>query len=501
MRPIPLLACAALMAAWPASVALAATEACRLRGVEHEARCGIVQRPLDPARPDGPQIDIHYAVLPALARLKKPDPVFFFAGGPGQSTIDLAGPMGRLMARLGNRRDIVLIDQRGTGRSAPLDCEPPDPTAPLRDMADPARQRAELARCRTQLESLPHGDLRQYTTTIAMADADAVRRALGADRVNLVGASYGTRAALEYLRQFPQAVRRVVLDGVAPPDMALPQGLAVDGQAAFDAMAASCAADFACATHYPEVHKAWRTVLASLPRDVTVPHPVTGREERMRLTEGVAVGLLRLPLYVPALASALPLAISDAAEGRFGTLVGLAGATMGRRGALELSQGMHFSVVCAEDVPRMTADGIAQAAARAPDFGDTLSALYSDVCADWPRGQVPAAFYAVPAAPVATLVLSGGIDPVTPPRHGARVTQALGAKARHVVVPNAGHGVMAIGCMRDALYRFVDAESDDDALTVDTACVERIPRPPAFQPVRPETAAAAGAASAKEGAR
>ena len=482
----------AALAAPAASAAEAAAEPallqpCRLRGVEHEARCGAVVRPLDPTRPDGPTIEVRFAVLPALARRKHPDPVFLLAGGPGQSAIEIAGAVEQLMARLVNRRDIVLVDQRGTGRSAPLTCEVPAPTTPLAELADPARQRAALRRCRERLQGLPHGDLRQYTTTIAMADVDAVRQALGAAQVNLVGASYGTRAALEYLRQFPHAVRRVVLDGVAPPDMALPAAFAPDAQTAFDALATACEAEPACAAQYPDLQPRWREVLAALPREVALAHPVTGVDERFVLTREAAVSMLRLPLYLPVLASALPLAVGEAAAGRFAALAGLAAAMGGRRGALDLAEGMHFSVVCAEDAPRLAS----APAAPAPAFGTTFADLYRDTCATWPRGSVPEAFYTMPPAPAATLVLSGGIDPVTPPRHGERAAQALGTKARHVIVPKAGHGVMGIGCMRDVLYRFIDAETDTDALAVDTACVESIPRPPAFQPVRAATAGSA----------
>lgn len=459
----------------------AVLEPCRLRGVEHDAVCGTIARPLDPARPEGPQIDIHYAVLPALARNKKPDPVFFFAGGPGQSAIELAGPMSRMLARLSNRRDIVLVDQRGTGRSAKLACEAPDPTRPMREQADPAAMRERLARCREALQKLPHGDLRQYTTTIAMADVDAVRQALGAAQINLVGGSYGTRAALEYQRQFPQAVRRSVIDGVAPPDMVLPISFSTDGQSAFDTLVAQCQADAACRARSPDLRAQWRGLLASLPREVSLTHPVTGQPERVVLTADMAGALLRAPLYAPALASALPLAIAEAAAGRFDAFFGVAGALNGRRGLGDMAEGMHFSVVCAEDAPRMAAATDAPGA----DLGDFAARLYQETCATWPRGQVPADFYKMPPATAPTLVLSGGLDPVTPPRHGARTAQALGAQARHVVVPNAGHGVMGIGCMRDVLFRFIDAEAGADALKVDTSCVEGIPRPPVFQPVRP----------------
>jgi pimeloyl-ACP methyl ester carboxylesterase len=265
------------------------------------------------------------------------------------------------------------------------------------------------------------------------------------------------------------------IDGVAPPDMVLPAAFSTDNQAALDALFAACVADVACNAREPGLRERWQTLLASLPRSVELRHPLTDRDERLTLTRDVLLGMVRGPLYAPPLAAALPAAIGEATRGRFGALAGLAQALGGRRG-VRMAAGMHFSVVCAEDVPRLS-----QATdRRGADFGDSFLDLYREVCALWPRGEVPAAFYTMPPAPAATLVLSGGLDPATPPRHGERVAKALGARARHVVVPNAGHGVMAIGCMRDVLYRFVDADSDEAALKVDTACVTGIPRPPMF---------------------
>lgn len=485
MKILPLLAAllTGVLTAWPVQGAESrpGLAPCWLQGVEHEAWCGSVRRPLDPAAPEGTQIDVHFAVLPALARNRKPDPVFFFAGGPGQSAIEIAGSVARLLGRLSNRRDIVLIDQRGTGRSAPLVCDEPSPTQPLAEAVDPARLFIRLADCRARLQELPHGDLRHYTTAVAMSDADAVRRLLGADKVNVVGGSYGTRAALEYMRQFPQAVRRAVLDGAAPPDMVLPASFSTDNQAALDAVFAACEADKACAVRYPALREDWRALLATLPREVRVAHPVTGEVQRLTLARDTLLGLVRTPLYVPALASALPLALTEAARGRFEALVGLATALSGGRQGV-IAEGMHFAVVCAEDAPRLAL------AADPPgaDFGAAFADIYRRVCAGWPRTDVPTAFYTLPPAPAATLVLSGGADPVTPPRHGERVAQALGAKARHVVVPQAAHGVMGLGCLRDAIFRFVDAASDDEALKVGTDCAHGLPRPPAFVPVTAE---------------
>lgn len=479
-------------AAWQPGAAAAEPGAaglapCRLEGVAHEALCGRVRRALDPLRPDGAAIEVHYAVLPALARQKKPDPVFFFAGGPGQSAIALAGSVHRLLARLGTRRDLVLVDQRGTGASAPLQCAELAPTAPLAHSAVRARQLARLAACRVALQRLPYGDLRQFTTWVAVQDVDAVRTALGAGRINLVGGSYGTRAALEYLRQFPQAVRRTVLDGAAPPDMVLPASFSTDNQAALDALFAACDAEARCRALHPGLRAAWERLLASLPREESVAQPLTGAIERLVVDREFVLALVRAPLYAPWVAAGLPAALAAAADGRFDPLVGLASALGGGRRALRPAEGMHFSVVCAEDMPRLSGATDAPGA----DFGTGFADLYRSACADWPRGAVPAAFYTLPPAPSATLVLSGGADPATPPRHGEHVVRALGAKARHVVVPAAGHGTLALPCMGDVVFRFIDAEDDAAALAVDAGCARALPRPGVFVPLGAASGAAA----------
>lgn len=488
-KPFPLVAVlagivAALSATAPPALAAGAAtpapklEPCRLRGVEHDALCGSLRRPLNPAEPQGTQIDVHFAVLPALARNKKPDPVFLLAGGPGQSAIGLAATSERLFSRLLNRRDVVLVDQRGVGRSAPLACEEEDPATPLAGRIDLQGTLGLLQRCREALQKLPHGDLRQYTTTLAMQDVDAVRALLGAERINVIGGSYGTRAGLEYARQFPQRVRRLVLDGVAPPDMALPATFSPDGQAALDAVFAACEADAGCKARHPQLRERWRAFGATLPKAMNVTHPLTGAVESFAVTRDMLAAQLRLPLYSPALAAALPAAMERAMQGDIGPLLAMS-LGMGSRRETQLAMGMHFSVVCAEDLPRM-----AQAReAPGADFGHQFAELYTRVCAGWPRGEVPAAFYTVPTLAAPALVLSGGADPVTPPRHGERIARALGGSARHVVVAEAGHGVMALPCLRDVLFRFIDADTDAAAQQVDAGCARALPRPPVFVPL------------------
>ena len=477
------LALALCLAGAGAASAQALTD-CRVAGLRNSVKCGVVQRALDPLLPDGPKIDVHYVVVPAMARRKLPDPVFLIAGGPGQSAIDVAPQTMALFSRLNNRRDIVFVDQRGTGRSAPLEC-PQARHETLAEQSDIDSQLRLLRRCRTELLKRPDlqvpGALGFFTTTLAMQDLDAVRRQLGAPQLNLVGVSYGTRAVLEYMRQFPGAVRRSVLDSVAPPDMILPTSFSTDGQAAFDALLAACDREADCTTAYPTLRADWAALLKSLPKPAVVPEPLSGTPQHVTLTRDMVLGAVRGALYSPAIAAALPATISAAAAGRYEALAGM-GSLLGSRRGLRLAMGMHFSVVCAEDAP------LIDQATDVPgaDFGASQATIYRRACADWPRGAVPAAFYTLPASTTPTLLLSGGLDPATPPRHGARVAKALGPAAQHVIVPNAGHSVLGIGCARELLYRFIDAADDAAASAVDASCLKNIPRPGVFRPIEPD---------------
>ena len=464
-------------------MAPAVLQACRLPGVAPPALCGQLRRPLDPGQPQGTQIDLHYAVLPALARRKAADPVFFFAGGPGQSAIDLAGAFHARFARLQQRRDLVLVDQRGTGRSAPLRCDDDRAQArrrPLAEQADAAGRLARLQACRVALQALPHGDLRFYTTDIAVADADAVRRALGVAQINVIGVSYGTRVVLALLRLHPDSVRRAVLDGVVPPDMRLPSAAARDQQAVLDALFQACAADAACQRRHPALAAQLQGLLDRLPVTVNLPQPVSGRPEPVTLDRDTVLGLLRAPLYQPALAAALPAVLAEAAAGRWAPLLALAN-PLGGTAASAIASGQHHAVVCNEDLGPQVPGADAAAGAASTVFGDSLLRQYRQACAGWPRATLDPAFYRVPRAAAPTWLLSGGLDPVTPPHHAERVALALGPLARHTVVANAGHGVTALGCLADAVARFI---TDDDVAKLPTGadCAKAVPRPLVWQP-------------------
>jgi pimeloyl-ACP methyl ester carboxylesterase len=451
--------------------ARAALEPCRLPGLEREARCGTVSVPADPAAPEGKKFAVRYAVLPALARIKLDDPVFVLAGGPGQAATGVAGQVAPIFDKLNARRDLVFVDQRGTGASAPFACPQPASEFEEFDAQRAVERLRECARAATIDPAL-------LPTWIATRDLEAVRAALGAEQINLWGASYGTRAALDYLRQFPQRVRSVVLDGAAPPDMALPAAMSVDADAALEAALARCAADPACSARYPDLRATVARLLdqAAQGQRISVADPLTGRRTELALSPTLLAALLRAPLYVPTYAAVLPYALAEAGAGRFEPLAALAAGLAGPV-SRNFAEGMHYAVVCAEDLPRI--DAAARQQAAATRLGTTIIELYAQACGALRAGAVPAEFYTVPASRVPVLILSGGADPATPPRHGEAVAQRLG-NALHLVAPQLGHGVSGAGCAPDLIARFVRQASFDG---IDGACLQKIPAPSFFQPL------------------
>lgn len=438
---------------------------CIVPGVTREARCLSLEVPENPDAPDGRKLRIHAAVVAATGIRPLKDPLFIFAGGPGQSATEVAGMVMSLFSSLDARRDLVFVDQRGTGKSAPLGCLDDVKRRPLKDSADDEKNAALLVECRDGF--IDAGvDLAQYATWIAMRDVDAVRAALGYETINLWGASYGTRAAMEYARQFPQHVRSVVIDGVAPAMKPLPVALAFDTDLALDQLLARSDGG---------MKEALEVVLAPDAGVIRVNDPYFGTPTELVLERKRRVGMVRGPLYGPMLAAALPTALERAAAGDWAALVGL-GAGLGGG---KLYAGMHFSVICSEDVPRITdADRAAVASTRA---GTTFIEEYERACKGWPVREVPKAYFESPTFPAPTLILSGGVDPATPPRHAAEVARTL-PNATHFIAPQLGHGVSSIGCAPRLVHTFIMQAS---ATGLDAGCLEALPAPTFFEAPAP----------------
>jgi len=446
-------------------------EPCRIADldglVSTEARCGTLPVPEDPDDPAGAKIRLAIAVVPAISTKAKPDPLFLVAGGPGQGSIHGFAPLLSAFAGIRRERDIVMVDQRGTGDSNRLDCEMPDDALESGDL-EPAQLRALAQECLPTLRGRPQF----YTTSIAVRDLDAVRAALGYPRVNVYGGSYGTRVAQHYARRYPQQTRAVVLDGVVPPALALVPNIAIESQRALDRVYARCASDPECNRRFPALAAQFAKLDARLtqgPVTVTLTDPVTGGNRRLDVTRAHLVTMARMLTYSPSTASILPLVLHEAAtNGNYGPLAAQA-EMIGDELVRMLAMGMHNSVVCAEDAPRF--DGaVDRKALEASAIGPLMVEGMQAICEVWPRGPVDGDFAEPLDSAVPALLLSGEFDPATPASYGAMAAKGF-RNGLHVVVPGQGHGQTELPCIQKLLRRFIDAGS---VAGLDTACVGTI---------------------------
>ena len=443
---------------------------CRLDGLTAAAECGSLRVFENREARAGRQIDLRVAVVPALAARPRPDPLFVLVGGPGQAATQAGAQLAETLSAVRQQRDIVLVDQRGTGGSNPLACES-DRAQPLAEAFAPHAELAEMRACHASLDA----DTTLYATPMAMADLDEVRESLGYATLNLWGGSYGTRAALVYLRQYPERVRSVILDGSAPAALTLPLYVARDTQRALDLLFDDCAADADCQRTFPSARDDFRALLASLeahPLETTLVHPRLGESIQLRIERAGVASAVRNMLYVPQLAALLPLAIERSKLSDYGTFVAAFDAFMS---GVEVSTGMFLSIVCAEDVPRFDEQRAVELTQGTFLDGKWLLDLKAQ-CESWPAARLPEAYFEPVVSDVPSLLLSGNLDPVTPPSWGELVAQSL-PQSRHVVVPGAGHGTTPLGCIPDLIADFLE---DLAPARLDASCVERIRRPPYF---------------------
>ena len=436
-------------------------------GRQVDARCGTLTVPEDRANPEARQIQLHVAVIPAVKRNPQPDALFLLAGGPGQSAIESFPAMIPLMFPIHEDRDIVLIDQRGTGKSNPLRClDPEDET--LNDLTD-EEVLEKLKACPAQLDADP----RFYTTEIAMTDLDEVRSALGYETINIYGASYGTRAALTYLRMFPEHVRTVTLDAVVEPDFVMFLDAAEDGQAALNQFLARCESDQACSTTFPDLRSEFEGLLSRLEGsavDITIPHPLTNEPFELTVTRELITNMVFNTLYVPDLVATLPLSIHTAyADENYVPLI--SAAFLVNAG---LYDGMFYAVACTEDAPLISPDEAEQRSQESIFGNRTVD--FAEVCAEWTKGEVSPEFRKPVSSDVPVLILSGEADPITPPRHAEEVAESLSNEI-HLVFSGMGHGNLASRCTMNLFADFIESASVTD---LDTSCVESIQPPPFF---------------------
>jgi len=450
-----------------------ALEPCRLSGWNEDVRCGKYEVYEDRRAKTGRKIALRVVVLPALNEKPAPDPVFYFVGGPGGSATETIARAGKAyLAALRRERDLVFVDQRGTGGSNPLACnlypDKNDMAAYFSEVLSLERLRA----CRAELEKV--ADLKLYSTQTATDDLDEVRGALGYERINLYGGSYGSTAALSYLRQYPQRVRTATVLGVAPPDMKLPLPVIKGVQNAVDRTFADCAADERCRAAFPNLKADLEAALSRLekePASFDAVNPFTRQMQHVALTRPVFGELVRTMLYAPEFSRWVPLVVHRAAAGEFELFAILAFQSF-RSIEDQIARGMHFSVVCGEDVPFITDADVARELAGS-FYGDYRLQAYRKVCEFWPRADMPASFATPVKSDAPVLLISGEADPVAPPWLASAAAAQL-PNGRHLTIPHTGH-YFSFQCIDNLIAEFVAKGS---AKELDASCVAQIRRPP-----------------------
>jgi len=431
----------------------------------------------DPARPAGRSIRLVALVLGATSAPAAPDPVLVFQGGPGQSATALAPFYATFLARVREHRDVVLLDARGTGESSPLMVAIP-PALLLDELGAivPASWGPVL---RDSLAA--RADLTQYTTARIVGDARRLLDALGYRRVDLYGTSYGSRCVLEFMRADPRRVRTAVIKNPLPPWGIIPLSYGANSQRALDLLFADVAADSAARAAYPGLRGTLAAVLAGLDRApvrVTVTHPATGAAEPVALTrDGVAMTIRSL-LMSPGSRAAIPRLVSAAAAGDWSALAQqMVQARVAY--ARTLALGMSLSIVASEDLPRVTPAAVARDTAGS-FLRDAAYTSFARACRGWPRAVVPASASAPVRCGVPALVVSGELDPATPPAWGEAIAREL-PRARHVVFRHAAHPNAGYTDLDALVAAFVESA---DASRLDVTCAARGATPP-FDPPAP----------------
>jgi pimeloyl-ACP methyl ester carboxylesterase len=481
LKHLSLLA-AALLAVMPAdaqqtvSEPTLALEECRIRAGRGfpgiKARCGALERHENPDDPDSPLLELFVAVVPALTLEPEPDPFVPIAGGPGQASTEFYAGYSAAFEMVRRNRDIVLLDQRGTGQSAAMECEADDEIIVGRFSRE--QTITETEEC---LDELPY-DPRFFTTSIAVRDLEALRQALGYRQFNLYGISYGSRVAQHFLRRYPDSTRTVVLDGVVPPQMALGPAIAIEAQNALDAIFDRCAESDECALAFPDIREEFEKLRESLgeePVSVTLPNPLTGEPQELSFGRQQMAAALRLLSYHPNSVAVMPMLINEAIHDNFAPLAAQF-LMISESMSDALNIGMHNAVVCTEDAPFFTGEKVGRDALDATYIGPLQLDALEAICSVWPTGVLDEQFKTPVDTDVPVLLLSGEADPVTPPRYAELAAVDFG-NARLLTGRKQGHGQAVRGCMPNVIAKFVQTANVNE-LEID--CLDRLFAMPFF---------------------
>jgi pimeloyl-ACP methyl ester carboxylesterase len=446
---------------------------CEAAGGREKAMCGSYEVFEDRPARSGRKLKLNLMVLQATADKPEPDPVFIIAGGPGGSAVQDEAGFGHFFRQ---NRDVVLLDQRGAGSSNRLACDVDDGVGAAFSRILPLDK---LRHCRDELEK--KADLRMYTTSVAMDDLDEVRGALGYGQINVIGGSYGTTAALDYLRRHPEHVRTITVDGVIPPSFRVPLPFPHTVQESMEGVFARCAADDKCHAAYPHLQDEFEAVLERLSKNpvtfkFTSP-PSLKQPVEVTLTRDMFADFLRRILYTLPGIRLMPAAIHSAYNGDFALYARMC-YEFSISSQTDIPFGMYFSILCNESFPFISDDEVARIS-RGSYIGDYRIRAQREMCVGWPNANVPKSFVEPVRSDKPVLLVSGELDPAAQPEYAAEAAKYL-SHSKHIIVRNGSHGQSA-PCIIKIVGQFLDAGSTGG---LDTSCVDQIPLP-AFELIDP----------------
>ena len=438
-------------------------EKCFVEGVKSQALCGVLDVAENPnqALSDTNKVPLNIVVLPKFKEESKALPVMFLAGGPGQAATELAGVLNKPLWEVRQQHDIILVDQRGTGKSNGMRCPEADQDGlSINDEALDMKQ--EVAKCLAEI-----GDryLPSYSTYQAVEDFEAVREALGHKQIHIIGGSYGTRSGFAYLKNHPESIKTATLDSTAPMDMVI-GFFGKHAESAFDLLIEDCQAHPHCVKAFPDLKQDYLTLLDRVskgPIEQEIYHPKTGEKVNLLLTKSKITGAVRSLMYNLAPRQIVPFAVHRAAQGDYRSLAALMASESPSSG---IYSGLMMNIVCNEDMPRATPDMFVNDADNYFD-GKLGYSTFTDICEHWPKWQAPADFAEPVKTSVPVLLFSGKYDPVTPPKNAELALPHLD-NAKHVVIENGAHVPSLAICM-EAIESFL---STADLAQVDFACAK-----------------------------
>jgi len=448
-----------------------------------DIECGYVVVPEDHNNPGGATIRLAIVIVKDQSEDHQPDPAILLSGGPGEKTVENAQGLINLFPHAHPNRDLIVFDQRGVGLSEPsLECPHwVDAQYDILDETDPLLAAETifnaLMECRDALVNEGH-NLSAYNTTQSASDVNAIRLALGYDKVNLIGGSYGSFLAQEVARQYPEIIRSMVVFSVWPLQVNFfVESPLVTSNAVLD-MLAACQADPDCSQAYPNLDDTLFETIEKLneePELISVTHVLTGEEYDVLLSGDRVFSTLVGLLYQTELIPMLPQAIYDVSNGDYDLIAQLLGVHLSLYGAL--SRGMEFSVICAEDMIGVDVGDLLEnldelpEALKGEDDTDLLMqyGIFA-ICEQWPVEMADTSFKDALVSNIPTLLLEGEFDPVTPTEFAQLLADNL-SDSHLFEFPGIGHNIaVATDCSRQMIGGFFE----DPSQAPSASCISEI---------------------------